>query len=107
MTTQHHAPLGADELARASAPRKGAQIVGNQGTAPSNTVPSNSTEDSHTRILRTGIDTLYLSYSGELFQEQGIRLANLKELAQSPDPERQALAQLELATHTFEVGDKV
>ncbi|MGV3590886.1 MAG: replication initiation factor [Gammaproteobacteria bacterium] len=77
-----------------------------QGTAPSNTVPCNSRDDSDTTILRTGIDTLYLSYQGDLFSEQAIRLSRCKELAQSSDPQTAALAQMELGSHLFEVADK-
>ncbi len=76
------------------------------GTAPSNTVPSKCNLPPDTRILRTGIDTLYVSYQGELSRESAIRLDECKRLAQASDPQTAALAQIELGTHNFEVGDK-
>lgn len=49
-----------------------------QGTLSSNTVPSNCINTSQTKILRVGIDSLYLSYQGELFEDKSIRLNQLK-----------------------------
>jgi hypothetical protein len=77
-----------------------------KGTSSSNTVPSNCINTYNTKILRTGIDSLYLSYQGELYEETSIRLTELKKLAQSDDPERVALAQFQLNQHLFEVKDR-
>lgn len=80
--------------------------AGKSGTALSNTVPLNCNNNTQTQILRTGIDSLYVSYPGDLIQESAIRLEKCKGLAQDSDPQTAALAQMELGTHTFEVSDK-
>lgn len=77
-----------------------------QGTQSSNTVPSNSNSESDvqgTRILRVGVDSLYLSYMGEMSVETAIRLKKLKELAQAPEQSRNKLAQFKVHPHLFEV----
>ena len=79
-------------------------ISSSKGTPSSNTVPSKYNSDPHT--LRFGIDSLYLSYKGELSEEGEIRLSDLKELAQSEDPRQQDRAQLSIGDHLFEVLDK-
>lgn len=77
-----------------------------EGTALSNTVPGNSNGGGNTRLLRTGIDSLYLSYPGSVNTDVGIKLQRCKELAQSEHKEAISLAQYELGGHTFEVNDK-
>jgi hypothetical protein len=79
---------------------------GASGTAPSNTVPGNSNSGDYFKLLRCGVDSLYLSYRGELFPHVQERLAKLKQLAQHPEGDRQALAQYGIAGHIFEVKDK-
>ncbi|SET69205.1 hypothetical protein SAMN05216326_1671 [Nitrosomonas marina] len=64
-----------------------------QGTPPSNTVPYNCNSTEYFKLLRFGVDSLYLSYQGELFPEIQERLAKLKQLAQHPEADQQALAQ--------------
>jgi len=77
-----------------------------KGTQSSNTVPSTCINTYNTQILRTGIDSLYLSYQGDLSEESSIRLDELKKLAQSDDPSRQALAQIELNQQLFQVHER-
>ena len=77
-----------------------------EGTKSSNTVPSTCINDSNTKILRTGIDSLYVSYQGELTTESSIELKTLKELAQSNSPEKIALAQYFAYDHGFDVSDR-
>ena len=79
---------------------------GSLGAPPSNTAPCNSNNDHFVKILRTGIDSLYLSYPGSLFTETAIRLDEFKKFAQSDDLERSALAQFELEGHLFHVSDR-
>lgn len=74
------------------------------GAPPSNTAPGNCTES--TQILRVGVDSLYLSYPGDLSTEATIRLAELKALAQSKNPEAAKLAQYAFGHHLFEVQDR-
>ena len=55
------------------------------GAPPSNTAPTN-----YIQILRNGIDSIYLSYPGNLYPDKNNDLADKKVLAQSPIPlERQ------------------
>lgn len=76
-----------------------------QGTPPSNTVPSKDNIDKF-KALRFGIDSLYLSYHGQLADEWNIKLDDLKTQAQSEDEAEQALAQVSIGSHIFEVRDK-
>lgn len=76
-----------------------------QGTPPSNTVPYNCNNE-YFKLLRFGVDSLYLSYQGELFPEVKERLVKLKQLAQHPEADQQAQAQYAIAGHIFEVKDK-
>lgn len=80
-------------------------VLGVSGTPPSNTVPSNS-NCSGFKALRFGIDSLYLSYPGQLAEDWNDSLLELKELAQSTKQTDQALAQVTIASHIFEVRDR-
>lgn len=75
-----------------------------QGTKSSNTVPSNCITNDSGRILRCGIDSLYLSYQGEMTDDTFLRLTKTKELAKSDLVETASLAQIELYKHLFEVA---
>ncbi|MBS0587981.1 MAG: replication initiation factor [Proteobacteria bacterium] len=76
-----------------------------EGTLRSNTVPYNCNSE-YFKLLRFGVDSLYLSYQGELFPEVKERLAKLKQLAQHPEIDQQAQAQYAICGHIFEVKDK-
>ena len=76
------------------------------GAEPCNTAPANSLPGGTVRILRTGIDSLYLSYPGTLTTETAIRLDKLKEFAQADNPAQVALAQYPAGDHLFEVRDR-
>jgi hypothetical protein len=76
-----------------------------EGAPPSNTAPYNC-NDGYFKALRWGVDSLYLSYPGELSRESDDRLKALKELAQSSAPGEVAKAQLPLGSHIFEVKEK-
>lgn len=89
-----------------SLPRARSHISVSQGTPSSNTVPSNCINQCNTKILRSGIDSLYLSYQGEFLVESSIKLTELKKLAQSSDPHNVALAQYNKFDHVFDVSDK-
>ena len=78
-----------------------------EGALPSNTAPYNSnTGQEWFKALRWGVDSLYLSYPGELSRDSDLRLKELKQFAQSNDPAEVAKAQLPLAGHIFEVKEK-
>ncbi|MES2191587.1 MAG: replication initiation factor [Pseudomonadota bacterium] len=81
---------------------------GIQGASPSNTAPhnSNNTLPDGFRLLRLAVDSLYLSYPGDLHPGVLTRLTELKGKAQSPDPVEQAKAQFVAGNHIFEVKDK-
>lgn len=72
---------------------------------PSNTATNNSITGV-IKPLRHGIDSLYLSYQGNLSYETDKQLQALKQLAQSDSIEDQAQAKLKLGDHLFEVKDK-
>lgn len=76
-----------------------------EGAPPSNTAPDNSNQPFF-KALRWGVDSLYLSYPGELSSRAEAQLNRLKQHAQSSDPRVQAAAQLPLDDHIFEVRDK-
>lgn len=80
-------------------------VSSSEGTPPSNTVPYNCNSE-YFKLLRIGVDSLYLSYQGELFPEVKERLAKLKQLAQHPEIDQQAQAQYAIAGHIFEVKDR-
>ena len=75
------------------------------GAPPSNTAPDNC-NDGYFKALRWGVDSLYLSYPGELSRESQARLDELKQLAQSSEPGAVAKAQLPLGGHVFEVKER-
>lgn len=80
-------------------------VSSSQGTLVSNTVPYNCNTE-YFKLLRFGVDSLYLSYQGELFPEVKERLTQLKQLAQHLEIDQQAQAQYAIAGHIFEVKDR-
>ncbi|WP_157615380.1 replication initiation factor [Rhizobacter sp. Root404] len=76
---------------------------GGTGAPPSNTAPDNSNPSF--RLLRWGIDSLYLSYPGELAEGVKANLRKLKLKAQGSEQEA-CKAQLQIGDHVFEVKDK-
>ena len=75
-----------------------------QGTLPSNRVPSNSNPDKFIPLL-FGVDSLYLSFPGNLSVDWEEKLEHLKLLAQSDSENEQSQAQLKIGEHLFEVSD--
>lgn len=86
-------------------PPASCDVSASPGAPPSNTAPANYIGQS-TCIFLTGIDSLYLSWTGTLHKEVEEQLSDLKELAQSSNPKDQAQAVLYLLDHRFEVLDK-
>lgn len=94
----------AEPLALGQAP---AVVERGKGAPPTNRAPYNSNSgEEWFKLLRWGVDSLYLSYPGDLSREADNRLKELKQFAQSNDPAEVAKAQLPLAGHIFEVKDK-
>ncbi len=100
------APLSARTArdARADGERNEAE-PGRQDAPPSNTASDNSNIP-YFKPLRWGVDSLYLSYPGELLPGVLDRLKALKALAQSQEPGLPSQAQYLVAGHIFEVKDK-
>ncbi len=91
---------------RAGGGQEGAEH-GVTGAPPTNRAPDNSNQGNISfRALRWGVDSLYLSYPGELFPEVEDRLKALKQLAQSTVPGEVGKAQFPLGDHIFEVKEK-
>lgn len=67
---------------------------------------SNKYNPEYFKPLRWGVDSLYLSFTGELFPEIEARLEQLKKLAQSEKTSEQGFSQFEVGSHIFEVKDK-
>jgi hypothetical protein len=79
-------------------------LDGTEGASPSNTAPNNS-NPYFFQALRWGVDSLYLSYPGQLSLSVDTELRELKKLAQDRD-DLAAKAQYKLGNHIFEVKDK-
>ena len=79
-----------------------------KGAPPSNTAPTNCKQppSNFIKILRSGVDSLYLSYSGVLFDDQNAVLSELKKTAQSPFEIDHASAIYRHKDHLFKVSDK-
>jgi len=75
-------------------------------TSPSNTVSNKYNQPNYYQPIRWGIDSLYVSFAGELHLEFESQLDKLKKLAQSNLLSEQAFAQLNISDHIFEVKDK-
>jgi hypothetical protein len=92
--------------ARSAAAESGSEGIG--GAPPSNTAPQNSigTLPDGFRLLRLAVDSLYLSYPGDLEPASLAALHKLKAYAQSDHIEEQAKAQYPIGTHIFEVKDR-
>jgi hypothetical protein len=77
------------------------------GAPPSNTAPSNYIDlKKHSKILRFGVDSLYLSYQGDLSSGWDQRLEGLKLAAQSQQDIDKSAAQVNIGNHLFEVSGK-
>ena len=73
-----------------------------QGPQPSNRGHSNSIKKNITPLL-WGVDSLYLSFPGDLSEKMEAELEHLKLLGQSESEKEEAQAQLKIGEHLFEV----
>jgi len=89
----------------AGASPEGERPAGAGGAEPSNTAPQNYIP-LKLKVLRVGVDSLYLSARGKLYQDWQNRLVTLKEKAQSPEPAERSQAQVKIGDHLFEVKDR-
>lgn len=76
------------------------------GAPPSNTAPLKDKYNILAKIVHHGIDSLYLSFQGNLSEYWSNKLSRLKLLAQDSDPNIQATAQAEIAGHYFKVSGR-
>ena len=77
------------------------------GAPSSNTAPANYIDDSiGTQILRYGVDSLYLSYPGNLSKQVEQRLQSLKLVAKGSDDQERSKAQFKIKDHLLEVKDR-
>lgn len=78
------------------------------GAPPSNTAPGNSKggEEGGCRVLRHGLDSLYVSFYGKLYREKANALFELRNRAQSQYERDQALAIYSHGEHHFAVNGK-
>lgn len=79
---------------------------GGRGDAPPTNRASHTCNGGGFKALRWGVDSLYLSYYGELSAGTEAHLAAMKDLAQSPEEYERARAQYPISGHIFEVKDK-
>lgn len=91
-------------LAQAGGGQEAAESLAS-GAPPSNTAPDNCNTP-YFQALRWGVDSLYLSYPGELSRERDDEFKALKQLAQSNEVVEQAKAQFCLGKHIFEVKER-
>lgn len=82
----------------------GDNLGGTKDATPTNRA-SNNSNPYFFQPLRWGVDSLYLSYPGQLSEAVDTELRELKKLAQSRD-DLAAKAQYQLGEHIFEVKDK-
>jgi len=106
---QHETGTRADESparTRASAPDGRLAGENGEGPPPTNRGPSKYIEQNEKPclVLRTAIDSLYLSYPGELSENMFARLDDLKTMAQAGEEEEQAKAQITIGNHLFAVS---
>lgn len=89
--------------ARTERPNEGGTA---DGDAPPTNRASHNCNNGECQPLRWGVDSLYLSYAGDLHLDVHQRLDRLKKLAQSADADEQGKAQYAIGDHCFEVKDK-
>lgn len=84
----------------------GVDLEPSKGAKPSNTAPSNHINPESTKILRKGIDSLYISYTGSLTDGWLEKLDQAELQAQSPEEWEQAMAQVIVGNTFFAVSDR-
>ena len=98
------ADAGGDERGGAGT-AGGGRRGGAEGAPATHRAPCNYNADGF-GVLRCGVDSLYLSYPGLMADDWDHRLDALKKQAQSEDEREQALAQVVIGEHLFEVKDR-
>ncbi len=83
-----------------------AKLCVDKGASLSITAPSNYKTTIKTQPLRCAIDSLYISYKGEINPDIETQLNLLKEMAQDDDPSISSEAYIYISDHKFEVAPK-
>ena len=102
------------EILKAAAGRLPARSASEDGQPPGEDLPGapptnralDKSNPKKNKLLRFGVDSLYLSYPGVMSEDWDKKLASLKELAQMEDELSQSIAQVTICEHLFEVRDK-
>lgn len=104
----HSPDLVPDGPKPASPPLGGLLVApsGDAGAPPCNTAPANYSPRGIALVLRGGVDSLYLSFPGEISPYWDTRLRLCKEAAAGPFEKDRASAQAALGGHLFEIGAK-
>lgn len=107
-TTHDPKPTDLDSTAERAAPAGESGPERFLGASPSNTAPHNSNAalPDGFRLLRLAVDSLYLSFPGELNDAAFSALQKLKAYAQSEHLDQLANAQYPIGSHIFEVKDR-
>jgi hypothetical protein len=107
-TSHNVKPTDPDSLCDAAAALCESGSEGVSGASPSNTAPHNSNTalPDGSKLLRLAVDSLYLSFPGELNAESFSALQKLKAYAQSEHLDQLASAQYPIGSHIFEVKDR-
>lgn len=88
------------DASQADENREAVAVLSNTATNTCNSIVS------EVKILRFGVDSLYVSYQGNLHPYIDQQLSELKKLAQADRQGEQAKAQFVIGDHLFEVKDK-
>ena len=99
--TKHPASPQPERAERSEAADGGGMTGGAVASAPSN--PCN-TLGANSITLRQGVDSLYLSFPGQLSDEGAIRLDQAREAARQTDDLGQSLCQISVLDHLFEAA---
>jgi hypothetical protein len=105
-----HAPTNTAAELRSDRTRGSAADARSDGPAEPDAPPSNTASNKCNiglfKPLRWGVDSLYLSFPGQLADSVDKKLQALKQEAQSQRPHEQVGAQYKVDGHIFEVKDK-
>lgn len=86
--------------------REAVAVPSNTATNNSNNINNTHNVSSEVKFLKFGVDSLYVSYQGNIHPYIDQQLSELKKQAQADRQGEQAKAQFSIGNHLFEVKDK-
>ncbi|MBO1928125.1 hypothetical protein J3998_11115 [Thiomicrorhabdus sp. 6S2-11] len=98
--------VGLQERAGSARPQATSRTCNHSGAALSNTAPAKYINNQNIKPLRCAVDSLYLSYRGNITPQIEELLTFLKNMAQHTDPEIASEAYLHFFEHKFQVMPK-